>query len=86
MGSDTAMPDVAPTSAAELVSTGSSVALWNTTVSMALSTVDGLRDTKHGARGLEVIIWVKMSLRLKLTLHQSPALLAVCGGKENKET
>lgn len=75
MGSDTSVPAVAPTSAAGLVLTGSSVALWNTTASVALSAADGLRDTTHGVRGLEVIFCVEMSLRLKLISYQPAALL-----------
>lgn len=43
--------------------------------SVALSAADGLRDTKHGVRGLEVIFWVEMSLRLKLISYQLAALL-----------
>lgn len=50
LGSDISMPAVAPTSAAGLVMTGSSVALWNTTPSVALSAADKLRDTKHRVR------------------------------------
>lgn len=65
LGSDTGMPAMTSTSAAGLVLTGSSVALWNTTGSAVLSPVDGLRDTKHETRGLEVIFWVEISLRLK---------------------
>lgn len=75
LGSDTSVPAVAPTSAAGLVLTGSSVALWNTTASAALSAADGLRDTKRRVRGPEVIFWVEMSLRLKLISYQPAALL-----------
>lgn len=67
MGSDTGLPAVAPTSAAGLVLTGSSVDLWNTTASIAL------RDTKHRVRGLEVVFWVK--IRLKLISYQPAVLL-----------
>lgn len=75
MGSDTGVPAVAPTSAAGSMLTGSFVALWNTTASVAPSAADGLRDTKHRVRGLEVIFWVEMSLRLKLISYQPAALL-----------
>lgn len=75
MGSDTSMPAVAPTSAAWLVMTGSSVALWNTTASIALSAADRLRDTKHRVRrarsdilgGNEFEIEVDFSLLLYLS-------------------
>ena len=75
LGSDTSVPAVAPTSAAGLLLTGSFVALWNTTASVVPSAADGLRDTKHRVRGLEVIFWVEMSLRLKLISYQPAALL-----------
>lgn len=75
MGSDTSVPAVALTSAAGLLLTGSFAASWNTTASVASSAADGLRDTKHGVRGLEVIFWVEMSLRLKLISYQPAALL-----------
>lgn len=69
------MPAVAPTSAAGLLLTGSSVVLCNTTAIVALSAADRPRDTKHGVRGLGVIFWVEMSLRWKLISYQLAALL-----------
>lgn len=43
LGRDTSVPTVTPTSAAGLVLTGSSVALWNTTASALLPAANGLR-------------------------------------------
>lgn len=47
---------------------------------------DGLRNTKHSVRGLQVIFWVELSLRLQLISYQPAAVLIWKGMASRKNS